>query len=274
MVLSAADFPLGETILSQSPTPSPLLPHVAYSSAYTRSFPGVVDGSTRLVSLLSSVVVAKNNAKISQFMTSIILAGRDKLYRAQILATVKSEFQASSHQPITGAGYIRERQLHTGDRAFEFDFFITTKLVTLAVGELFVEEGNALEFAIYASGQPGLTAGQSFALAKTIASHIKAASAPPPTNTVLPSTTGTLALGQILTTSPGSWSGSGITYVYQWFRCNASGGACVVIPGATGPTYTISTNDVGATLATSVSATNPAGTTIAMSKATAVVQAS
>src|SRR5256885_735892 len=45
----------------------------------------------------------------------------------------------------------------------------------------------------------------------------------PPVNTSLPTVTGTAQVGQTLTASPGSWSGTQpISYAYQWRRCGAS----------------------------------------------------
>ncbi len=43
-----------------------------------------------------------------------------------------------------------------------------------------------------------------------------------PANTVLPSISGTVQVGQTLTASAGTWTGTApITYTYQWQRCNA-----------------------------------------------------
>ena len=57
----------------------------------------------------------------------------------------------------------------------------------------------------------------------------------PPVNTSLPSISGVAQLGQTLTASAGSWSGTApISFTYQWRRCDAAGAGCVDIGGAVG----------------------------------------
>ena len=68
-----------------------------------------------------------------------------------------------------------------------------------------------------------------------------------PTNTTLPTISGTPQQGQTLTASTGSWSGSPTSYGYQWRRCNTSGSACANISLATASTYTAVAADVAST---------------------------
>jgi hypothetical protein len=68
-----------------------------------------------------------------------------------------------------------------------------------------------------------------------------AASAPP-------TISGTPAEGQTLSESHGNWPGAPTTYSYQWEDCNAVGISCVETPGATGPTYTVGSLDIGHTI--------------------------
>jgi hypothetical protein len=85
-----------------------------------------------------------------------------------------------------------------------------------------------------------------------------------PLATSPPALTGTLQQGAKLAASAGSWSGSGtITYAYQWYRCDAAGGHCSAIRGATRGTYTQVAGDVGHTLGLTVRATDATGTTTA-----------
>ena len=45
-----------------------------------------------------------------------------------------------------------------------------------------------------------------------------------PTNTAEPRVTGTARVGQVLTTTRGTWSGTEpVTYAFRWFRCNGPG---------------------------------------------------
>jgi hypothetical protein len=110
-----------------------------------------------------------------------------------------------------------------------------------------------------------------------ISAHYDAATVTPPaapTNSTLPSVTGTAIEGQTLTTDNGSWTGSPTSYAYQWRRCDSAGANCSDISGATGSSYTLVTADVGSKLRAVVTATNAGGSTAATSNATAVVLSS
>ena len=93
----------------------------------------------------------------------------------------------------------------------------------------------------------------------------------PPTNTALPTITGTTQQGQTLSTTTGTWNGTTpITYTYQWQRCTTT---CTNITGATSSTYTLTTSDVGDTIDVIVTATNSAGNATATSPKTGTVTA-
>jgi len=98
--------------------------------------------------------------------------------------------------------------------------------------------------------------------------------ATPPSNTSPPTISGTAQKGQRLHADPGSWTGSQpITFSYRWQRCNASGGSCANISGATGRDYVLTSADVGNTVRVVVTAKNSAGMGTAASSPTAVVAA-
>jgi hypothetical protein len=94
-----------------------------------------------------------------------------------------------------------------------------------------------------------------------------------PANSVRPVVAGTAAVGRVLSTTNGTWTGSPSAYAHQWQRCAANGTGCTSIGGATGTTYAVAPADVGYTLEARVSATNAATTATATSTATAVVVA-
>lgn len=94
----------------------------------------------------------------------------------------------------------------------------------------------------------------------------------PPSNTALPTISGTAQLGQTLTSTTGTWSGSTpMTYTRQWQRCDTSGAACAPISGAIASTYVLVSADVGHTLRVSITASNTVGSATASSAHTAVV---
>jgi hypothetical protein len=92
-----------------------------------------------------------------------------------------------------------------------------------------------------------------------------------PVNTSLPVITGTPQVGQTLTAGTGTWTGSGITFAFQWRRCNQTGDSCTDIAGATAATHVIASSELGATLRVGVSATNASGSARATSPATSVI---
>lgn len=93
-----------------------------------------------------------------------------------------------------------------------------------------------------------------------------------PSNTSLPTISGSASQGSVLSASSGSWSGDPtITYTYQWQRCDSGGAGCANIAGATAQTYTLVLADVNHTLLVNVTAHNGAGTGVASSTKTGVV---
>ena len=81
-----------------------------------------------------------------------------------------------------------------------------------------------------------------------------------PTNSALPSISGGSYVGQTLSVTNGTWSGSDPTSIsYQWRRSGAP------ISGATSSTYTLVTADAGNTISVVVTYTNAAGSATATS---------
>lgn len=84
----------------------------------------------------------------------------------------------------------------------------------------------------------------------------------PPVNTIAPVISGTVLVGQTLSTTDGTWIGtSTIIYTYQW---NRNG---VAISGATSSTYVLVAADGGAAVTVTVTAANGGGSTSASSAA-------
>jgi len=94
-----------------------------------------------------------------------------------------------------------------------------------------------------------------------------------PSNTAVPSISGTVGVGNTLTATTGTWSNSPLAYSYQWQNCNSSGAECKAITGAVNPTYTVLPSSFGHKIVVQVTAMNIAGATSASSTATAMVAA-
>jgi Tol biopolymer transport system component/uncharacterized protein YukE len=126
------------------------------------------------------------------------------------------------------------------------------------------DSGSTLRVIVTASNSAGsATATSPASVAVTLAA---------PSNTADPVITGSPRTGQVLTASPGTWTGSP-TYQYQWQRCDRDGDDCVDIARATSSRYTVAAADLGKTLIVVVTATNSVGSEEAESEPTEVVTA-
>jgi hypothetical protein len=107
----------------------------------------------------------------------------------------------------------------------------------------------------------------------TAPSNPTAVVTPPPTgNTAPPTISGAAQQGQTLIEVHGAWSATPTGYSYQWQLCNATGGGCSDIAGATAQTYVAASADVGHTLRVLESITTTGGSAgPGISAATAVV---
>lgn len=114
--------------------------------------------------------------------------------------------------------------------------------------------------------------------AAVISGGVAARGAAGPTNTSKPAITGIALVGSVLEASDGTWTPTvGITFKYQWLRCNPAGGddssdnTCASISGATRKTYTVASSDTGRRIRVRVYASTKGGTTPSTSAATSVV---
>jgi len=97
---------------------------------------------------------------------------------------------------------------------------------------------------------------------------------PSPTSTPTVDTTTAPTVGTPVTSTPGTWDDSGATETYQWQRCTTTAtSSCTDIPGATDPSYTPTSDDVGSYLRLVQTATNTDGTADAASSETPAVVA-
>jgi hypothetical protein len=82
-----------------------------------------------------------------------------------------------------------------------------------------------------------------------------------PASTVKPSVSGSAVPGGELTVSNGSWNPAATSFNYQWQRCDASGGGCLNIAGATGKAYGVRSIDAGNRVRALVTAHSTGGQT-------------
>lgn len=87
-----------------------------------------------------------------------------------------------------------------------------------------------------------------------------------PVATAPPTISGTPTVGQILTATPGTWTGADTTEL-QWYACT-SPSQCTAIAGADGPQYQLTATDAGRQIKVTVTATGKGGSTDADSTLT------
>jgi GH25 family lysozyme M1 (1,4-beta-N-acetylmuramidase) len=131
--------------------------------------------------------------------------------------------------------------------------------------------GHALKVVVTATSETG----SATAVTAPTAAVAPAGTSPAarPTNLKPPGISGSAQVGQVLTSSVGTWTGSPTKFTYRWRRCNASGASCIAIPHATGPRRMLTPDDIGATLSLVVTATGKGGSTSATTGPTGVVVA-
>jgi hypothetical protein len=137
----------------------------------------------------------------------------------------------------------------------------TTATYTLGDGDI----GRSVRSLVTASNSGG-SATEASSPSSVVSSAIA------PSNTTVPTISGTARDGQTLLADAGSWEGTPPTYSYQWQSCNPQGAECENIEGETEATYTLAFGDVGTSVRVLVTATNDAGTAQATSATTAQVE--
>ncbi|MBV8257486.1 MAG: hypothetical protein JO073_06665 [Actinobacteria bacterium] len=116
--------------------------------------------------------------------------------------------------------------------------------------------GQSLRVEVTATGTNG-------AAATVDSATVGPVTRPAPSASAAPRITGTPTVGATLTGDGGTWNDSSATFAYQWQRCDATGGSCAAIAGATASTYTPTTDDQGSQIRLEVTATDAAGTGVA-----------
>jgi phosphatidylinositol-3-phosphatase len=118
--------------------------------------------------------------------------------------------------------------------------------------------GSTLQVRVTARSSTGPSATATSARTATVAALA-------PANSTLPSISGTVQVGGRLAALPGTWTGTTpLSYAYSWQRCS-DGSTCSAIPGATASGYTLTSSDVGSSVAVVVTAGNAAGAASAAS---------
>src|SRR5947207_2555874 len=118
-----------------------------------------------------------------------------------------------------------------------------------------------------AAAAVAIVTGLAFAGAQALAASNAA-----PKPSAVPTVEGKFQVGETVSATPGTWANAPTEFNYQWLRCNASGGGCANVAGATAKTYGVRNADAGYTLRAEVTARNDAGRTTVNTDRSEVIQ--
>jgi hypothetical protein len=136
----------------------------------------------------------------------------------------------------------------------------TAKTYTLVTADA----GANVRAKVTATNADGSGVGYSAATATVVA--------PPTPPSTIAAPAGTLEDSETLSIAPGTWTPATATFTYQWLRCPSGAtalGGCLTV--GSGPTYTLSANDVGHAMTVRVTATAAGVSTVATSAFTSDV---
>jgi hypothetical protein len=235
-----------------------LLPN---SGGYARFF---VDARVEKVSipvLIDFVLTSSSDSAASQAVNELRREIATPAGRRALIKSSLGGFTSSSAAKDAKVRLVRARGLNAGDAGVEIELAFTAKGKTEFTGIVAVAVGPALSVVIWISENGnGLSPSVALELAQLSAARMSAALVPPPVNTEAPALADAPVVGVTDSVLPGSWTGA-TSFRYQWERCNAAGGNCVAIDGATSTSYPVSTEDIDTSLVVVVTATNKSGST-------------
>jgi len=247
MVLTSGDLG-GARVSGQKYFKDPDFPSVV---SYVRAFTNGTVGRTQLAYVESEADVGKNSTATAAFLLALrkALASEDA---RQLLAESFRE-GLGEEAFVTDVRVGRPRSL--GVTPGSFDVRVSARLlgrkVDLHLAAFAVERVLGL---VSAEGNIGRAV--PLAVMRRIA-RIQAARTVlelVPQNLAAPTVSGVPAVRETLTASPGRWTGNPRAYNYAWQRCDAAGGACRAIGGATARSYVLTDADVGTALRVAVRA--------------------
>ena len=142
-----------------------------------------------------------------------------------------------------------------GDGGLRLALTISTNLGTVRMALGFVETDRVVDIVVLGARLNQAVAQADVGRAvSAVRQHLRAAFSV--VSTVQPVIGGTPQQGQTLTVDEGTWSGAPSGFAYVWSRCDATGGACAPIAGATANTYVPGVEDSGMTIRVAVTGSN------------------
>jgi len=240
-----------------------------YEAAFQRELEfatGLVGAST-LFYLTTIVELARTPRTTKEDLDSARLALAKPAGRVAAVKSIEAQLRKSLGKSLKAAAMGTIRYPRIGGGAMVVPIAVTTTTGRLQVVVSYVRLDRVL-VTMTTVGSPVAHAEVDRFLQLSVT---KARAQLTPINLSPPSITGTVQVGHALVASSGSWANRPTGYGYRWSRCDSTGVACVTIPGATGATYTVASNDTGSTLRVAVTARNGAGGRTVVSAQTGLV---
>ena len=263
MVLRASDLGRGARVTSQHYYDDDF-----FQDSYAREFESGRVGSTELPYVGSEAEIGVSAQRTASFLNFFRRLLGTKQGREDLKEGFAEEFPTGGLVSNLQVG--RPRSLGVGPGSF--DLLLTFKVLGLRTeAHIAFFRVDRVLGAVVTVGAPGkrVPLAVMTRLAKIMAGRMGAELAPK--NTARPVISGTPQVGQTLTATPGTWTGSPSTFTYQWQRCDSAGANCGDISAATGQSYVVADADGGSTIRVVVGARNAFGTATAASTPTAVV---
>lgn len=262
LTLQPADFPgshsLGSRLAAQAP---------------------IVGGYSRTIKLAKPYGASRFGEIVSlSFVIQDVQTGALFYHQLGREFSQKTERTALAKQFLAGAGLkfkpsavtmTKPRGLGLPDSSMEIGFVVKSGKLKINFAVTLVRVDRVIDVTVATGIGHAVAFADTVAVTKLAAGHIAAALVPGAA--AAPTISGTAAQGQTLSSTNGTWSNAPTAYAVQWERCDGAGANCTDIPGATSPTYTVSSSDAGATLRARVTATNRFGSASAESAQTATV---
>jgi hypothetical protein len=247
MALAASDFSSGRVTSEQ------YLSSAGQVVAYEREF--VLRG--RLLSALNDVIVYES-ATVADGDVGLLRTGfQSSRGRAEFAKAFRQGFAAEGGRQVKIKKLVVSRPLAlgAGERAFRISLSLVTSVGRFHATLAFVRVDRAVGMIVLVATR-GRTvplrdvAGTAEAQARRFRAGFTIASV------AAPVISGQALQGQTLSADRGRWTGGPLEYSHQWSRCDAAGGNCVAIPGATSASYTLTTADAGFTIRVRTDARN------------------
>jgi hypothetical protein len=261
MTLAAADLP-GAKVVSQGKVAA-----AGYLSAFQRTLKLATPyGRSEIVGVQSEVKLASTPKQVTTDLSVVQRVLNSPAGRAGFLAGIAGELQVKKAAVKLGA----LRHPPVGDATVEQPMSIQLKTAIAYESLVYMRLDRVYEVLVVVGARP-IAATDSANLARILQAHITKQLTP--VDVAPPAITGTIAVGQVLTVTPGTWSNPDVVLTHQWQRCDGTGANCAPIAGATAATYTVASADAGSTYTVVETATDRFGAPTATSTPTIAVPA-